>query len=308
MKYKRVSYENIPIPMDDDFEEMHVGAYTQWTCKGNGAYMAQGPTKKKVPAGVYNILMDNSSGRYFCQKIHLELDEVLRIPDKVYEEIVDNVISFYDKKEHFEKLGYNHKRGILLYGNPGNGKSFILNYLIKELLKNDVIIFYFPEYVSSFERFINDFQQVDPNRKKLVIMEDIDAVMEIHENKSSLLNMLDGVKQFSNICFVATTNHPEKLEERIVNRPSRFDKRYLIDEPTSEVRKFYFERKLPKQYHKDIDKWVKDTEGLSFSHLRELIISILLFDWDYQKAINNLKGMKEIPKNKTKNKIGFSND
>jgi len=55
-----------------------------------------------------------------------------------------------------------------------------------------------------------------------------------------VLNLLDGVKQVDNIIYIATTNYPELLEERILNRPSRFDRRFHIGTPSAEVRKFYF--------------------------------------------------------------------
>ncbi|MFK5088309.1 AAA family ATPase, partial [Klebsiella pneumoniae] len=71
-------------------------------------------------------------------------------------------------------------------------------------------------------------------------MEDIDATLEIY-NESTVINLLDGVDRVDKIVFLATTNYPEKLGTRIMNRPSRFDKRFKVGYPTDNTRKIYLE-------------------------------------------------------------------
>jgi hypothetical protein len=73
------------------------------------------------------------------------------------------------------------------------------------------------------------------------------------ENSGPLLNILDGIGQMENTIYLATTNYPEKLKERILNRPSRFDRRYKIEKPDSNIRKFYFEKKLRDEDLKNIN-------------------------------------------------------
>jgi SpoVK/Ycf46/Vps4 family AAA+-type ATPase len=79
----------------------------------------------------------------------------------------------------------------------------------------------------------------------VVILEDIDSIAgESRSQTSRLLNILDGVKQIENVVYIATTNYPEKLEERITNRPSRFDRRYRVELPNEEIREAYIKHKL----------------------------------------------------------------
>jgi len=55
--------------------------------------------------------------------------------------------------------------------------------------------------------------------------------------RSYLLNELDGLAQNDGILTIATTNHPERIDDAILNRPSRSDVKYHFDLPTHELRK-----------------------------------------------------------------------
>ena len=59
---------------------------------------------------------------------------------------------------------------------------------------------------------------------------------------------------------------------------------------------FYFEKKLKpddlKKY--DINKFVADTKGMSFAHLKELICSVVVMDADYGKTLAELRTMREL--------------
>jgi SpoVK/Ycf46/Vps4 family AAA+-type ATPase len=126
-----------------------------------------------------------------------------------------------------------------------------------------------------------------------------------------ILNLLDGIKQIDNVVYIATTNHPEKLEDRITNRPSRFDRRYEIELPNTEVRTAYIENKLSEEDLKkiNIEMWVKESDGFSLAHMRELVISVITMDNSFEDTIARLKGMKVKPKIKSNipNSIGFGN-
>ena len=101
-----------------------------------------------------------------------------------------------------------------------------------------------------------------------------------------------------------TTNYPGKLGARIVNRPSRFDKRFNIGFLDEDCRKLYFERTIPEDVIKsmniDLNKWVLDTKNFSIAHLKELFIAVVILGDDYEEAIKTLKSMKETPDSKNK--------
>jgi SpoVK/Ycf46/Vps4 family AAA+-type ATPase len=142
-------------------------------------------------------------------------------------------------------------------------------------------------------------------------MEDLDALTgEDKYVTSKLLNILDGIKQIEGVVYLASTNYPDKLEERVSNRPSRFDRRYRIEPPDSTIREAYIRFKLSKEDLKNINiqEWVKASEGFSIAHLKELIISTLVLGNSYSESLSHLKEMKTKPKNKGSKSggIGFS--
>jgi SpoVK/Ycf46/Vps4 family AAA+-type ATPase len=139
-------------------------------------------------------------------------------------------------------------------------------------------------------------------------LEDIDSIAgENNHSTSKLLNILDGVKQIEDVVYIATTNYPEKLQERITNRPSRFDRRYKVELPNDEIRRAYILHKLTENDLKniDIDMWVDRTEGMSLSHLKEVIISTIVMGRDYEEVMDNLEGLKKAPSIKGSGKVGF---
>ena len=94
-----------------------------------------------------------------------------------------------------------------------------------------------------------------------------------------------------------TTNYPEQLGDRIINRPSRFDKRFFIDFPNKNRRELYFryiigsEEKIA-ELGVDLARWVEDTEGMNIAHLKELFISVCIQGNEYEESIETLQSMK----------------
>src|SRR2546426_1041679 len=72
----------------------------------------------------------------------------------------------------------------------------------------------------------------------LVVLEDLDALIE-DQNRAFLLNELDGFADNEGVVVIASTNHPEKLDPAILDRPSRFDRKYRFDLPALAERLVY---------------------------------------------------------------------
>lgn len=89
-----------------------------------------------------------------------------------------------------------------------------------------------------------------------------------------------------------TTNYPERLGARIINRPSRFDERIKIGMPSAEARKVYLKHTAKGINEEELEKWVADSEGFSVAHMRELTAAVLCLDQPYDEVISRLKSMK----------------
>jgi energy-coupling factor transporter ATP-binding protein EcfA2 len=286
-------------------------SFTQWSILPNGVFAPAQDTIKRLNAGLYEIKFDNSLGTYVVIHQKLNADELFFLPSPEIEEVIDDIKKFWTQIQTFSTYKFAHKRGILLYGEPGCGKSSIIQLCMKHIVEDmDGIVINVKDEddVDSYLGFIHNFRKVEPNRPLIVIMEDLDSIVgEDRYSTSRVLNVLDGIKQIENVVYIATTNYPEKLEERITDRPSRFDRRYEVQLPDAEMRMAYLKHKIPaKDFKKlDIDQWVADTEKMSIAHLRELVISTMVLGNTYEETIDRLKNLKTKPKNKKASSLGF---
>ncbi len=291
-----------------------VGGYSQWAKHSGGKFSPTMPTAEKLDPGFYELGHSHEIGAYF-EKKKMTLDELYYLPSDELQDMIDDIEKFWKRKHKYEEYNFVHKRGILLYGEPGNGKSGIIQlctkYLIEEM-QGIVINISTGDHLEIYQKIIGPFREIEPETPLIVILEDIDGIAgEGTWTTSMLLNLLDGIKQIDNVVYLATTNYPEKLEERITNRPSRFDRRYEVTMPSEEVREVYIKNKLSEEELKEIDlrSWVRQTEGMSLSHLRELVVSVCAMGNTFEETIARLNGLKVKPRIKAKNKpVGFKNE
>lgn len=239
------------------------------------------------------------------------MDELYSLPSAEIKEILQDIECFWERRPTYKEYNFVHKRGILLYGDPGCGKSGIIQLCVKYIIekKNGIVINIKDEdEVGYFTEFISTVKSIEPERAIIVILEDIDSLAgEDRYSTTKLLNILDGIKQVDNIVYIATTNYPEKLQERITNRPSRFDRRYQVELPSSEVREAYIKAKLkPEDLDRiDLPTWLDLTKGMSLSHLKELVISVIVMGNSFEESIKHLSDLKKAPRISKGGNVGF---
>lgn len=286
--------------------------FTQWSIVGDGSFVPAPETTKILTPGLYEPVYNDRQGQWGLSKLEMNSDELFELPTKEIQLILSDLKQFWKKRETYSKYKLIHKRGVLLYGDPGCGKSGILQMCMRHIieeLSGLVINLKDEETIRGYMNLVPRLRQIEPERPLIVIIEDIDAVGgDNNWITSQLLNMLDGIKQIENVVYVATTNYPERLAERFTNRPSRFDRRYYIAPPSIEVRTAYLQNKIGKDTKHNIKQWVKDTDGMSLSHLKELFISVFLLDNSYEETISHLRDLKKTPRSKGQKTIGFGLD
>ena len=287
---------------------------TQWLYYGN-KLLPMGRTTPILPAGVYNIEYDVKYNKFLPISKDFNSDELFVLPTSSLNSIINDIHSFWKNEEKYIKYKSVYKRGILLYGPPGCGKSSIIMLLMKEIiLKHDGVVLT-PHTIDQFIGTINvlsEIIEIEPKKKIMIILEDIDNwVMKGSSAESLLINFLDGGASYNGVVTIATTNNPEVLQERMFNRPSRFDRRYYIDKPNAESRRFYIEHKLEKSDLKNIniDDIVDKTEGFTIDHLKEYIISVFVLGYSHEDAMSEVLAILKTKSLKSglinEDKVGF---
>lgn len=253
-----------------------------------------------IPSGLYSMTYNDQQG-FGVTNMEYKSEEFFHLPSLPHDKIIEDLQKFWDNKDKFTKYNLNPKRGIILHGHPGCGKTSLIYLLIEEIKKRNGLSIYFdvPENWVEIARLI---RKVEKERPLLCIIEDIDLVIAKH-GEEPFLNFLDGLNSINNVVYVATTNNIEKIPDRIKDRPSRFDKKYEIKKPNDSDRLLYFQTKLLEEDKKkyDLKKLVKDTTNFTMAHIKEVFISLYILDNPYEEVISRLKKSKI-----TDNPIGFN--
>jgi AAA+ superfamily predicted ATPase len=210
------------------------------------------------------------------------------------ERIIEDFTSFLGARAEYERYGVPHKRGVLLLGPPGNGKTHCLRALIKLLAIPCIYVTSLKaKYATEDSSIDTVFSRAHEITPCVLVFEDIDAM--IHDkNRSFFLNKLDALSHAPGLVTLATTNHPERLDPAIIHRPSRFDRKYHFELPAASERAAYLamwnERVDPAMRVEGaiIAELVEDTHEFSFAYLKELWLSAMV-RWMHDRIAGEMR-------------------
>lgn len=250
-------------------------------------------TARKLPSGVYRL--EQVDGRTVIYPANIVTDKLVRFPDTKSDFVIDEIFKFWKSPERFERLGYAYRRGFLLWGDAGSGKTSVVKVVTNEMVSRGGVVVMGDCHPEILVTALAEIRMVEPERPLVVIMEDIDAIIERY-CESTVLALLDGEYSIDNVVFIATTNYPEKLDKRVVNRPSRFDRVVKIGMPSEAARRIYLKSRELELSDKELDRWVKETEGLSIAHIKELICDVYCFENPFDEELKRIRKMFYTPK------------
>jgi len=127
------------------------------------------------------------------------------------------------------------------------------------------------------------FERARQEAPCLLIFEDLDSLIT-NQNRAFFLNQVDGIEDNDGLLLIGTTNHFDRLDPALSNRPSRFDRKYIFENPSLPERvaySLYWKNKLKTNSRIDfpdkLPQQVADrTDGFSFAYLKEAFVSALL--------------------------------
>jgi hypothetical protein len=283
--------EEMQIEHDKEVINSMLPTVESWVTLDNKNFFFSFKCVDTIPSGLYSMTYSDSQG-YGLSKMDYKSEDFFNLPSLPHEQIVKDLQIFWDNKEKFIKYKLNPKRGIILHGDPGCGKTSLIYLLVEEIKRRNGISVYF-DMPDNWVEIAKLIRKVEVERPILCIIEDIDLVIQKF-GEEGFLNFLDGLNSITNVVYVATTNNIENIPDRIKDRPSRFDKKYEIKKPDDLDRELYFKTKLlPEDLEKyNITKLVKDTKNFTMAHLKEAFISLYILGNDYSEVISRLKKSK----------------
>jgi AAA+ superfamily predicted ATPase/ATP-dependent Clp protease adapter protein ClpS len=204
-------------------------------------------------------------------------EEVI-LPEATLTLLDRNVLSFVGNRERLRQLGQSTRKGILLYGAPGTGKTHTIRYLAGGLPGHTTLIVTAGQ-VAFLSEYMTLARLLQP---AMVVIEDVDLIARDREEMGGpceevllnrLLNEMDGLREDADMLFILTTNRPQQLEAALAGRPGRIDQAIEIPLPDAMGRE-----KLVRLYGAGLElsnaivsEAVKRTEGVSAAFIKELI-------------------------------------
>ena len=211
----------------------------------------------------------------FQDRPQLDRSRVI-LPPAVLDGIERHVLGVARHATRLTASGQHLRRGLLLYGAPGTGKTHTIRYLLGQLPGSTVIITSGPA-LGAIGEACSVARTLAP---ALIVVEDVDLIAEDRESWHSegpllfqLLNEMDGLGSDADVTFLLTSNRADLLEEALAARPGRVDHAVELPVPDADAR-----RRLIELYQgrlvlelEDPDAPVRRTEGVTASFLKELL-------------------------------------
>jgi ATPase family associated with various cellular activities (AAA) len=200
----------------------------------------------------------------------------LVLPPETIAAVERQVVGVARHRDRLLAAGQHLKRGLLLYGPPGVGKTHTVRYLTATLTGTTVL-----QLTGNALHLIGAACSIARTlQPSMLVVEDVDLIAEdrgMHPGEHpllfQLLNEMDGLAEDADVVFVLTTNRADLLEPALAARPGRVDQAIALDLPDEAGRRALLELYRGGLDVADgaLDAAVARTEGVTASFLKELL-------------------------------------
>lgn len=161
------------------------------------------------------------------------------IPHEQARTELDFISASIRDREMLKAEGLSIRRGLLLSGPPGDGKSTAIECFVNDIAGEATVII-----VEAVEHIRAVYHLAQALAPAVVILEDLDLITKSRQNPYSsvskddvtgeLLQVLSGGSAYADIITIATTNHPEAIDEALAKRAGRFDAHVRMGYPSDQ--------------------------------------------------------------------------
>lgn len=225
--------------------------------------------------------------RFQTKKVNVTFADVAGIDEAKQE--LEEIVDFLKAPQKFQRLGGKIPRGVLLVGDPGNGKTLLARAIAGEA---DVPFFSISgsDFVEVFvgvgaSRVRDMFETAKKNSPCIIFIDEIDAVGRRRDNSmrggndereqtlNQLLVEMDGFEESQGVIVIAATNRADILDPALL-RPGRFDRRITVQYPDMNGREKILAvhtKKVPLAPDVNLKTIARGTPGFSGAELANLV-------------------------------------
>ena len=224
------------------------------------------------------------------------IEELIAWDEEVKQLLWKDIVMFQQAMPALLERGIPNSRGIILAGPPGTGKTMMAKWLAAHSEITCVLIS--AEMIGGRHDIKRCYEIARKLSPSLLIIEDIDTAGALDRRASDhpllgeFLQAMDGVVPNHGVITLATTNHSDKIDPAIADRPGRFDRIIEVGLPRKNQRYHILKQLLEKMDLDDtvdssaINSLAKASDGLTGAWLRELVQSAFLTA--YSSGENNI--------------------
>ena len=194
------------------------------------------------------------------------------------------------------------RRGMLLYGRPGTGKTWAIGWVQAQVADQATVIVTTPAMFSHPFALADLFKMAVAAAPTLVVMEDLDLTITARsgygggDSLGELLSYLDGPSRALGVFVAATTNHIGALDDALTRRPGRFDRRIEVGDATEDARRHVVTEMIERigADAEQIETVVARTNGWSLAELQEAGTLAVLTALDLDEPIDVVAALADV--------------
>lgn len=256
---------------------------------GLGANMAYASTETPQKANRDTIVGSADEDWKFARLLNYSLSDLgysgklfFHVFNENAQKVYNDVARWIKSQDWYETKGLLHRRGALLHGQPGSGKSSLIRKIGQSL---DLPVFSFELSTMTDQQLINFWDEAKRSGPCIIVMEDIDTVFKGREPANPnikvsfecLLNCISGVEPGEGVYLFVTTNRLEYLDSAlgipnskgVSTRPGRIDTCFHMGEITIEEKKQIVAHFLA-DYPTDGERLIEESNGCTAAQFSDM--------------------------------------
>jgi hypothetical protein len=246
-----------------------------------------------LPAGAYHASM-TSMGEIFFVPVAVTEEKLVDLDTPTAVHVKREIRDFFNPEitERLRAARLKHRRGVILHGNAGTGKTSLVRAMFTDLITHGAVVLIEPDIRYVARKYIPAIRLIDPTRPIVLVFDEFHRTVQ--SNSHGLLLLLDGLTSPDHVMIIGTTNYMANIPRTLCQRPSRFSLVLEVPALPESARYVYVQTKYPMLDVEMTAALVKLTSAMALDFLEEAcklsVMGYSIEDISARFAASSLRG------------------